>query len=241
MSVAEAVADIRRRMAGAARAVGRDPDSVRLVAVCKRQSIENILAVVDAGIDELGENTAQGMQRTASALEASGRSVRWHFVGTLQRNKVAAVLEHARTIHSVDRLPLAEAIAKRAPAEGVNVLLQVNVGREAQKGGVEPESTVELAQAVARQPRLRLVGLMTIPPADAAPAQFFEELARLRSELKDAGVDAPELSMGMSEDFETAIRCGATIVRVGTALFGARSAAPGRDMNGARWPRFSTS
>jgi PLP dependent protein len=224
-SVAESVAEIRGRIASAARAAGRDPSSVRLVAVCKRQPIERIVAAVDAGVEELGENTAQGMAATAAALQAAGKRVRWHFVGTLQRNKVTAVLEHARTIHSVDRLPLAEALSKRAPAEGVEVLIQVNVGREPQKGGVEPEGAVELARACSQLPGLRLVGLMAIPPAEGDVRPHFEALARLGTALRATpeGGAASELSMGMSDDFETAVRCGATIVRVGTALFGTRS------------------
>ena len=178
-------------------------------------------ALQDAVATVLSLN-AQGMAATAAGL--AGRRVRWHFVGTLQRNKVNAVLEHASVVHSIDRLPLAEAIAKRATTP-IDVLVQVNIGQEPQKGGVAPAEAVDLACRVATLPGLRLTGLMAIPPADVEPRPYFEELARLAETLRRTpeGAGAVELSMGMSDDFETAIRCGATIVRVGTALFGPRS------------------
>jgi PLP dependent protein len=218
----ECVADVRRRIAESARAAGRDPEMVTLVAVCKRQPADKVAEALAAGVQDLGENTAQGMARTHAALE---QPARWHFVGTLQRNKVSAVLDICNIIHSVDRLPLAEAIAKRAPAGGVEVFVQVNVGREPQKGGVHPDEAVELACRVASQPGLRLRGLMGIPPADVEPRPYFETLARLSEALTatSEGRGARDLSMGMSDDFETAVRCGATIVRVGTALFGTRT------------------
>jgi len=222
-AVAAQVAGIRRRLAAAARAARRDPAEITLVAVCKRQPLDRILAVHDCGVRDFGENTAQGLKATGAALVERGRDVRWHFVGALQSNKINAVLPFRPVVHSLDRLALAEALAKRA-AEPVEVLLQVNLGHEPQKAGADPAATLELAAAVARLPRLALRGLMTLPPVDQDPRPYFTALGRLSAALcaTEAGRGARELSMGMSDDFEIAIACGATLIRVGTALFGER-------------------
>lgn len=226
MSLSDRVADIRLRVAEAARASGRRPSEVQLVGVCKRQSIERIIAALDCGITELGENTAQGLADTAAALSQAGRSAKWHFVGLLQRNKVKTVLRHCTVVHSIDRMRLAEALSRRAGDLGtaVEVFVQVNLAREAQKTGVEPDEAVDFACAVAEQPGLKLRGLMALPPARGDPRPHFEALAQLSQALRatEQGRDATGLSMGMSADFERAIECGATVVRLGTVLFGPR-------------------
>lgn len=222
-TVAARVAELQQRVERAAQAAGRARVEITLVAICKRQPLERIIAAHDCGLRDLGENTVQGLKATAAALRERGRSVRWHFVGALQRNKVNAVLATAPLIHSIDRLELAEAISKRTRAP-VDVLVQVNIGDEAQKAGVDPQGAVDLACQVANLPNLRLRGLMALPPAEEEPRPYFEALRRLSERLQAApeGRDARDLSMGMSDDFETAIECGATIVRVGSALFGPR-------------------
>ena len=224
MSVAERVQAVRTRIARAADDCGRDPATVTLVAVCKHQPLDRVRAVVACGIGDLGENTAQGLERTATALGADASRVRWHFVGRLQTNKVKAVLRHALAVHSVDRLSLAELLAMHAAAP-VDVWVQVNLGSEPQKGGVLPDETVALATAVAKLPALRLRGLMAIPPANDDPTPHFARLRALSEALRRAPgcAAATELSMGMSRDFEQAITQGATLVRVGTALFGERT------------------
>jgi pyridoxal phosphate enzyme (YggS family) len=160
----------------------------------------------------------------ADAFARAGREARFHFIGRLQRNKVNQVLRYASMVHSLDRLELAEAVSKRVGDVRLPVLIQVNIGREPQKGGVDPEAAVELALRVASLPGLELAGLMGIPPADVDPSPFFRELAGLSRTLvaTPEGAHAGELSMGMTQDFEVAIRHGATLVRVGTAIFGGR-------------------
>jgi pyridoxal phosphate enzyme (YggS family) len=224
MSVTDNLAAVRRRLEQAARAASRDPATVRLIAVSKEQPIDRVFAAHDLGVEDFGENTAHGLEEKAEAFAGAGRKARWHFIGRLQRNKVNPVLRHARIVHSVDREELAQALAKRAPKEGLDVLVQVNIGREQQKGGVAPGEVVSFARGVARLEGLRLVGLMGIPPAGVDPTPFFEELAALSRALcaTPEGGAARELSMGMTQDFEVAVRCGATMVRVGTAIFGER-------------------
>ncbi len=224
MSVAAQLDAVRARIVAAAQAAGRDPASVRLIAVSKEQPIEKVFEAHDHGATDFGENTAQGLVEKAEAFARAGRQARFHFIGRLQRNKVNLVLRYAAMVHSVDRLELAEALSKRVADRRLPVLLQVNIGREAQKGGVEPEAAVELARRVAGLPGLELAGLMGIPPADVDPAPFFAELAGLSRALvaTPEGARARELSMGMTQDFEIAIRHGATLVRVGTAIFGDR-------------------
>jgi len=225
MTIAERVAVITERIADSARAVGRSPSEVTLVAVAKRQPIERIREALEAGITDLGESTAQGLRNTQEALADTGHRPTWHFVGALQRNKVNAVLGASRIIHSVDRASLADALSDRSGADGVEVLVQVNIGREPQKAGVAPEQAVDFACEVAAKPGLRLRGFMALPPATEEPEVHFEALGALSRALqeREAGRGATHLSMGMSEDFDKAIRCGATIVRVGTALFGPRT------------------
>jgi pyridoxal phosphate enzyme (YggS family) len=224
--------EVRGRIARAAGRAGRDPGSVVLVGVVKTVPVERIHAAVALGLRDLGESRVQEAEGHVGAV---GRdAARWHMIGHLQRNKAGRAVELFDRVHGVDSAELAEALSRRAVAAGrrLPVLVEVNVSGEATKFGVAPEAVVGLLERVAGLPGLALDGLMTVgaPAGDAEAAR--SGFARLRA-LRDAGERAlglglPELSMGMSGDFEVAVEEGATLVRVGTALFGERSG-PGRD------------
>ncbi len=205
-------------------AAGRNAQEVTLVAVSKKQPFARVREAHACGVRNFGENTVQGLVSTAQALAQAGLTARWHFVGRLQRNKINKLLPLVSLIHTVDSEELAMALAQRAGALGIDVLVQVNVGREPQKGGVDPDQAVPFARRVAGLTGLRLRGLMAIPPGGVDPRPFFAHMARLSKELcaSAEAADARELSMGMSEDFEVAIAHGATLVRVGTSIFGER-------------------
>ncbi len=227
MALQERLERVRALVDSAARSAGRDPASVRLVGVSKGHGPEAVEAAVAAGLTELGENYVQEWQRKAEATREL--PVRWHFVGALQRNKAKALVGEVELIHSVDRLGLAQHIARLAEARGAlqEILLQVNIGREPQKAGVLPEVALQLYAQVAELPGLLVRGIMVIPPATPQIREtrpHFEHAAKLLSAMQElgAGPRPTELSMGMSADFELAIACGATIVRVGTAIFGPR-------------------
>lgn len=224
MSIEGNIASVRQRIAVACESCKRDPSSVTLIAVSKQQPIDRVLAAYESGLRDFGENTAQGLVARAEAFSQRGLSARWHFIGHLQRNKVNAVLRHVSMVHSVDRDELVSALAKRAPSPPLPVLVQVNIGREATKNGVDPDDALAFARRVAVTEGLRLVGLMGIAPAGVDALPFFSILAFLSDDLRRSteGKDARALSMGMTDDFELAIRCGATMVRVGSAIFGPR-------------------
>jgi pyridoxal phosphate enzyme (YggS family) len=198
---------------------GADPDRVRIVAVAKRFDAETVRAAMAAGLGDIGQSYAQELTAVADALDEQPR---WHFVGQIQRNKVARVAAHVHWWHSVDRAAVGEAIARAAP--GASVLVQVNTTGEAQKAGCAPDIVTDVVSAL-RDLELRVEGLMTIGPTDAArdPEAARPAFARLR-ELADE-LELRERSMGMSGDLEIAVQEGATTVRVGTALFGPRGAA----------------
>ncbi len=210
--LAARLSEVRRRIEAACVAAGRAPSEVTLVAVSKKQPVEACREAVAAGQATLGENYAQELRDKARAVEGA----RWHYLGPLQRNKVKYVVGVAELIHSVDSPALCDEIAARAEKMGLvqRCLIQVNVGDEAQKSGVAVADLPSLLAAFAR-PSLKLEGLMCIPPADQDPVPHFRRLRQLCGNL-------PHLSMGMSADYEAAIAEGATIVRVGTAIFGAR-------------------
>ncbi|MDP2315990.1 MAG: YggS family pyridoxal phosphate-dependent enzyme [Pseudomonadota bacterium] len=222
MSIAENLDRVRATLRDAAVAAGRPVESVRLVAVSKLQPVASILEAVAAGQVDFGENYAQELRDKAETVTAP---VRWHFIGSLQRNKVKHVVGRATLVHDVDSLALAEEIGKRSGPTPTGVLLGVNIGEEPQKSGVLPADALALAESVARLPGVTLRGLMCIPPAvedpDAA-GPYFAALADLAARGRAAGLPLDELSMGMSHDYAVAIRHGATLVRVGTAIFGAR-------------------
>jgi pyridoxal phosphate enzyme (YggS family) len=221
--ITEHLAEIVERVARATRDARRSPDSVTIVAVSKQQPAGAIAAAHAAGLVHFGESYVQEAVPKMDSL--ANLPLVWHFVGRLQGNKTRAVAERFDWVHTVDRLKLAERLAEQRPSSAapLNVLLQVNLGSEVQKAGAPPSEIPALAQAVAQLPRLRLRGLMTLPPNDATPQRWFGELAALQQELVAAGQPLDSLSMGMSADFEAAIAAGATLIRVGTALFGARA------------------
>lgn len=217
---------IQARIATAARASGRSVDSVTLLAVSKGQSAAAIDSAAHAGIENFGENFLQESLPKIEAL--NGRELTWHFIGRLQTNKTRPVAEHFHWVHGIDRLKLAERLSAQRPyhAPPINLCLQHHVGGEASKGGVDAADIPELARAVALLPRVRLRGLMCMPPAEAEPARqraWFRETRQLFDYLNEHGLALDTLSMGTSADFESAIAEGATIVRVGTAIFGSRS------------------
>lgn len=228
--IARRLAEIQGRIAAAAHRVGRDPAEVRLVAVSKTVGLEALREAVAAGQRLFGENYLQEAQRKMAAL---GPEVEWHFVGHLQSNKVKGAVGRFALIHSLDRLSLAEALEKAAARLGVvrDVLVQVNLAGEASKSGVAPEAAADLLRELKRCPHLRVRGLMTLPPFFPDPEAvrpYFRALRELRDRLAAQGLSdtgLPELSMGMSSDFEVAVEEGATLIRVGTALFGPRPAA----------------
>jgi len=223
--IAARLAELRGRIAAAARSAGRDPEAVRLVGVSKRQPAEAVRAALDAGLRDFGENF---VQEALDKMDALGETpARWHFIGALQSNKTAAVAERFDWVHSVDRLKLARRLSAQRPAglAPLNVCVQVNIGDEQSKSGVAPAETAALAREIAGLPRLALRGLMAVPPAESDPERqraWCRQLAALYEGLRAEGVPLDTLSMGMSADLEAAIAEGATLVRIGTAIFGER-------------------
>jgi pyridoxal phosphate enzyme (YggS family) len=217
------------RISRAAIRAGRRPETVRLVAVTKSVPAERIRRAIDAGVRLIGENR---LQEAVPKIDALGgvRDVRWHFIGRLQRRKVKAVVGTFELNHSVDSVELAAEIDRRAGDAGIrqSVLLEINVGREATKAGFAPDEAAQAVAALEDMPNLAVQGLMAIPPqgVDAeASRPYFRELRELAGALASPSlrrVRMEELSMGMSQDFEVAIEEGATLVRIGTALFGER-------------------
>ena len=221
----EHLAALRARMAAAAVAAGRNVDSVTLLAVSKGQPAELIRAAAAAGLTDVGESyLAEALGKLAALGDLP---LTWHFVGRLQANKTRQVAEHFAWVHGVDRLKIAERLAAQRPylAPALNVCIQVNLAGESTKGGVPAAEVPALAAAVAALPRLALRGLMCIPPEETDPQrqrEWFARLRILRDSLNTGSVNLDTLSMGMSGDFEAAIQEGATLVRIGTALFGPR-------------------
>lgn len=220
MSIAERLHGIRSRIDAACRAAGRDPSSVRLVAVSKTKPAAMIREAYAAGQRDFGENYAQELRNKAAEL-GDLSELRWHFIGHLQRNKVKYVAgAGAEIVHAVDSVKLGKEIAKRHP--GSAVLVEVNIGSESSKHGVQADQALALATELQALEGLTCAGLMCIPPPGSGAASF-ASLQALFETGKARGLPFTELSMGMSGDFEQAIAHGATLVRVGTAIFGARN------------------
>ena len=225
---------VRERVKAAAARAARDPGEVVILGVGKRKPAEAIAEVVRAGLDHVAESFAQEARDKIPQVEAMLRETatappRWHFVGQLQRNKARYVARLCDCVESVDRIELARELDHRAAIaeRQLDILIQVNLGGEAQKGGVAPDRVAPLLEECRSCERIRVIGLMTVPPASADPEAsrpVFAALRELRAELCDrpGGGALRELSMGMSADFEVAIEEGASIVRVGTAIFGPR-------------------
>jgi hypothetical protein len=213
-TVAANIEAVRARIAAAARRAGRDPGGVRLVAATKTVPAARLHAALAAGLVDLGENRAQELLAKAPELAGDAAPPRWHFLGALQRNKVRPLAPWVVCWQSVDRPELGPVLARHAP--GATVLVEVNLAGEAQKSGCPPDAAAALRDELAGL-GLTVAGLMAVPPAGDDPRPWFAALRELGGRL---GV--PELSMGMTDDFETAVEEGATIVRVGRALFGDR-------------------
>jgi len=221
------LAAVQQRIALAAQLASRDPRSVTLLAVSKTFPAEDVRATHAAGQHAFGENYVQEALTKIETLADLRASLEWHFIGPLQSNKTRPVAENFDWVHSVDRLKIAQRLAEQRPAHlpPLNVCLQVNVSGEASKAGVSPAEAAEVAHAIAALPQLRLRGLMSIPePAETIDAQRVphRQLRELFERLRADGLELDTLSMGMSSDLEAAVLEGATIVRVGTAIFGAR-------------------
>lgn len=229
-AIAANLAAVRARVAAATARRGPGPEPV-LIGVSKKQPAESVIAACRAGLADIGENYAQELAAKAELVHAAGARPRWHFIGPLQSNKARTVVELRALLHTVDRPSLLAALAKELrrlpPGPPLEVLVEVNVGDEPQKAGVGEPGLAALLDAFTDHPELRCVGLMTIPPeGDAEHTRPFfarlRELLRREAATARPNVALTHLSMGMSGDFEAAIEEGATLVRVGTAIFGAR-------------------
>jgi len=225
VSLNERLKDVLGRKEKAAQAAGRDPAQITLIAVSKRQPLELVLEAYELGVRDFGENTAQGFRERSEAFAARGIvDARLHFIGHLQTNKVKFVVPEAVLIHSLDRPGLLVAIRKRSEDTPTNVLVQVNLGGETQKSGISAQEAVGFVQAVVGDPGVRFCGLMTLPPFGEDVEPYFRRLQELGSSMESFVTGGSiQLSMGMSSDFEKAIQCGATHIRVGTGIFGQRS------------------
>jgi len=228
----ELIANLRRvreNIAKACQRVGRPTDSVRLLGATKTKPPTVLRWAYEAGLKLFGENRVQEFLKKWEELRDLP-DIEWHFIGRLQSNKVKYIIDKVRLIHSVDRPSLVDELQKRATKKGiekVDVLLEVNVGGEETKGGVSPEEAPQLLEYILKNaPALRVKGLMTIPPYREDPEEvrpYFARLRELRDKLaEEFNLELPELSMGMSHDYEVAVEEGATIVRVGSAIFGER-------------------
>jgi len=220
--IARNLDEVRDRVAAAAERSGRSPDDVTLVCVTKNRSLDEIRAALDWGVPIVAENRVQEATPKIAALP---HTVTWHLIGHLQRNKVKLAIELFDMIHSVDSLRLAEEIEKRAASaqQIVPVLIEVNVAGEESKFGAAPDEAHELADAISRMPNVDLGGLMTMEPFvdDAEEVRpVFRTLRELRDRMRqEGGVELPHLSMGMTQDYEVAVEEGATMVRIGSAIF----------------------
>ncbi|MBG8558163.1 YggS family pyridoxal phosphate-dependent enzyme [Pseudomonas qingdaonensis] len=221
-TIADNLSTLADRIRSAAQAAGRDPGQVRLLAVSKTKPAAAIREVYAAGVRDVGENYLQ--EALAKQLELTGLPLTWHFIGPIQSNKTRAIAEHFDWVHSVDRLKIAQRLSEQRPAglPALNVCVQVNVSGEASKSGCNPDELPALAQAIAALPHLKLRGLMAIPEPTDDPAAQAAAFARVRQLQDSLNLGLDTLSMGMSHDLEAAIAQGATWVRIGTALFGAR-------------------
>jgi len=226
----EKASAVFKRMSHAAMRAGRRPEEVRLVAVTKTVGVEEIKQALDVGLRMFGENRVQEAKEKISNLksEISNAKIEWHMIGHLQSNKVRPAVQLFDLVHSVDSAGLAEEINKEAARIGKvqRVLIEVKLSEEATKSGISEPELSALIEKVAKLGNLKLEGLMTMPPFFDEPERarpYFKRLRELRDALAEKGFSLPELSMGMSGDFDVAIEEGATLVRVGTAIFGERS------------------
>ena len=229
MSIAENVAAVRRQIAAAAEACGRDPAEIRLCAATKMNDAEAVREAIRAGVDLCGENRVQEL--TAKLSENAYEGAEVHFIGHLQTNKVRQVVGKVSLIQSVDSLRLLDAVQAEAARQGIvqAVLLEVNIGQEESKSGFDKEEIRKIVNKLSNYPNIYLKGLMAIPPISQNPGdnrKFFQEMCNLSVDItakKSDNVSMDILSMGMSGDFADAIACGSTMIRLGTAIFGPRN------------------
>jgi pyridoxal phosphate enzyme (YggS family) len=223
--IVQNTAIVRQRIADTCKRVGRDPKSVKLVAVSKTFGSEKIREALDSGVEDFGENYVQELREKIDAFRE--RQIRWHFIGHLQSNKVRYIIDSIHLIHSLDSLKLAAEIQKRS-GHAIDALIEVHTTSEATKTGVRPEDVVGLVKGIAKFDRIRIRGLMTMGPFSEDPNDSrpsFRTLAELKRSVEAEGIEGvsmDQLSMGMTHDFEVAIEEGATLVRIGTAIFGER-------------------
>ena len=228
MSIAENVASIRARIDAAARAAGRDPKEIKLCAATKMNDADAVRQAIAAGVDLCGENRVQEL--TAKLKEDAYRGAPVHFIGVLQTNKVKQVVGKVDVIQSVDRLNLLEAIQKEAAKQGIiqDIFLEINIGNEESKSGFTASEVLPLLEHIGEYPNIFVRGRMAIPPISKKEGdnrKFFQEMLQLSVDISGKKYDnvlVECLSMGMSDDFEDAVFCGSTMIRVGTAIFGAR-------------------
>lgn len=217
---------VKTRIAEAAKAAGRLPESIELLAVSKTWPLDCVLAAAEAGQRTFGENYVQ--EGVDKAIATVNRDLTWHFIGPLQSNKTRLVAEHFAWVHSIERLKVAQRLSAQRPTTlpPLQVCVQINVSGEASKSGCAPDEALALCQAIARLPGLQLRGLMAIPEASddrAAQRAPCRQLRQIYENIQAAGLPLDTLSMGMSHDLEAAVAEGATIVRIGTAIFGERN------------------
>lgn len=227
MSMAACVYEVKERIAGAAKRAGRDPEEITIVAVTKGVDVGRIREAIAAGLSICGESRVQEAMPKLSVLH---QAASWHFIGHLQKNKVKYIAGEVDLIHSVDSIGLCEEISLRAQKRGIiqDILLEVNISGEEEKFGIPPSEVADRVKAIVRKKGVSLKGMMAIPPFSEDPEHsrpYFRRLRELRNEIISQGICPPdfrELSMGMSNDFEIGIEEGATLVRIGTAIFGSR-------------------
>ena len=224
MSIRENIEKVKANMKAAAQSAGRDEKEIELVAVSKKVGVDRIKLAMDCGAQSFGENYVQELMEKKEILP----NVKWHFIGQLQSNKVKYIFRDISMLHSLDRLSLAAELDRRLSAENLKLtaLLQINIGREPQKGGAMPEDTERILSELAAYGALEVRGLMCMPPFSNTKDETirdFEAVKKIFDDMLGAGFDMRYLSMGMSGDYEDAIKQGANIVRVGSAIFGERT------------------
>jgi len=223
-NIAANIKGIIHKIKLAAERVGRKEESVELVAVTKTVDVSKIKEAIRAGIKIIGENR---VQEAREKFKDIGKEIEWHLIGHLQTNKVKYIFDIFSLIHSVDSLLLSEEIQRRAENKGLetDILIEVNLSGEKTKFGILPEKAINFVKDISRFKNINIMGLMTIPPFSESPEdsrKYFKMLRMLRDDIQKEGIEMKELSMGMSNDFEAAVEEGATMVRIGTAIFGER-------------------
>jgi PLP dependent protein len=224
-NLSENLRRLRERIAEAAKQAQRATQSITLLAVSKTQPVDLLRSAVELGLSDFGENYLNEALSKITALNSA--ALTWHFIGHLQSNKTRAVAEYFQWVHGIDRFAIAERLSMQRPGNlpPLNVCIQINLAAESGKSGVSPTQLAPLAQSILDLPRLHLRGLMCLPPAETDPERqrhWFAQLRSLQTDLQTRGISLDTLSMGMSADLEAAVLEGASILRVGTALFGAR-------------------